>query len=31
LLDDLRRAGFRMSNDLYHQVLDSAGEAEESS
>jgi len=31
LLDDLRRAGFRMGNDLYRQVLDSAGEAEESS
>jgi len=27
LLDNLRRAGFRMSDDLYVQVLDSAGEA----
>ena len=27
LLDDLRRAGFRMSDALYHQVLHSAGEA----
>ncbi len=27
LLDDLRRAGFRMSDDLYRQVLGSAGEA----
>ena len=27
LLDNLRRAGFRMSDDLYHQVLASAGDA----
>ena len=27
LLDNLRRAGFRMSDDLYVQVLNSAGEA----
>jgi predicted nucleic acid-binding protein len=27
LLDDLRRAGFRMSDDLYRQVPGSAGEA----
>jgi predicted nucleic acid-binding protein len=27
LLDDLRRAGFRMSDDLYRQVHGSAGEA----
>jgi predicted nucleic acid-binding protein len=27
LLDQLHRAGFRMSDDLYRQVLDSAGEA----
>ena len=26
LLDDLRRAGFHMSDELYDQVLDSAGE-----
>ena len=26
LLDNLRRAGFRMSDDLYDKVLDSAGE-----
>lgn len=26
LLDSLIRAGFRMSDDLYHQVLESAGE-----
>ncbi len=26
LLEDLRRAGFRMSDDLYHQVLASAGD-----
>lgn len=30
LLEELRRAGFHMSNDLYRQVLDSAGETENS-
>lgn len=30
LLEDLRRAGFRMSHDLYRQVLDSAGETQDS-
>ncbi len=30
LLDGLRRAGFRMGDDLYHQVSDSAGEAGDS-
>jgi predicted nucleic acid-binding protein len=28
LVDDLRRAGFHMSDELYEQVLDSAGEKE---
>ena len=30
LLEDLRRAGFRMSHDLYRRVLDSAGETQDS-
>jgi predicted nucleic acid-binding protein len=29
LLDDLRRAGFHMSDALYHQILHSAGEADD--